>query len=551
MLKKLLSLFFILLISTIAYSADIGNPVVKGTLTIEDNDSVAPVNLTERSSAPSAPASGDIYLDDGSNTASGEPGLRRYTGSVWEDISSGGSGGSTVYVNTAEVSDPDFTDTATVEWTIDGSEVTANLAETYLTAEADTLDSVTGRGATTTNAVAVGGLNIAGKVLTVTDLTSDAIQTAIDALAGASGVIQLVSGTYAMTNPLTSIPNDTTIRGTGWDTVLDFSAVPNQGTATHCLAIGGSSGSLENLKIYNTLAVTNLTAPSVTIMRSVWLDRINVFGTAGLYGYYYYNCKFSYMNRHVFGRPPIHVEDCTFENFYGLIYTGSTELGATYKNCTFDLSGPNYVTTALTFSSHSVITGCKLVRNAVGHVGMSVESDSLVSGNYITANFSSSVYPIQVLGDNNIVMGNYIQNSLGNDIRLGGSASDNLLLLPDGDVVYNNSTGVNNVIIQDGNLQTDGTVLFVDKDSAGNIDSSASITSEFIDDTEGSEDSKIVLKTRTAGGVIAEAVAIESDGVTISNNGNACKIIVDTDGTCDAGTAIGVDNSIAICIVCS
>jgi len=38
----------------------------------------------------------DIYLDDGSNTTSGSPGFRRYTGSIWEDIagSSGGGGGS-------------------------------------------------------------------------------------------------------------------------------------------------------------------------------------------------------------------------------------------------------------------------------------------------------------------------------------------------------------------------------------------------------------------------------------------------------------------------
>jgi len=34
-------------------------------------------------------------------------------------------------------------------------------------------------------------------------------------------------------------------------------------------------------------------------------------------------------------------------------------------------------------------------------------------------------------------------------------------------------------------------------------------------------------------------------------NGNTCNIIVDADGTCDSGTALGTDNSIALCMVCS
>lgn len=67
-----------------------------GTLTISDSASIPPLNFTERSSAPSAPSSGDIYLDDGSNTGSGNPGFRRYTGAAWEDVTAaaGGDGGS-------------------------------------------------------------------------------------------------------------------------------------------------------------------------------------------------------------------------------------------------------------------------------------------------------------------------------------------------------------------------------------------------------------------------------------------------------------------------
>jgi hypothetical protein len=55
-----------------------------------DNATTPPLNMTERSTAPSGPSAGDIYLDDGSNTLLGAVGWRRYTGSAWEDI--GGTG---------------------------------------------------------------------------------------------------------------------------------------------------------------------------------------------------------------------------------------------------------------------------------------------------------------------------------------------------------------------------------------------------------------------------------------------------------------------------
>lgn len=61
-------------------------------LTIGDSATIPPLNITERSAAPSSPTTGDIYLDDGTNTASTTPGWRRYTGAVWEDVSAGTSG---------------------------------------------------------------------------------------------------------------------------------------------------------------------------------------------------------------------------------------------------------------------------------------------------------------------------------------------------------------------------------------------------------------------------------------------------------------------------
>lgn len=50
---------------------------------------VTPWNITEQSAEPGGPSSGDIYLDDGTNTSSGNAGFRHYNGSSWEDLGGG------------------------------------------------------------------------------------------------------------------------------------------------------------------------------------------------------------------------------------------------------------------------------------------------------------------------------------------------------------------------------------------------------------------------------------------------------------------------------
>jgi hypothetical protein len=70
---------------------------IKTKMVLGDSATTAPLNVTVRSSEPSSPVTGDVYLDDGTNTESTNPGWRRYTGAAWEDISAsaGGSGSST------------------------------------------------------------------------------------------------------------------------------------------------------------------------------------------------------------------------------------------------------------------------------------------------------------------------------------------------------------------------------------------------------------------------------------------------------------------------
>lgn len=66
-----------------------------GKLIFTDSATFAPLNLTERGTAPTTPSTGDIYLDNGTNYNSGGglPGFMRYTGSAWEDIGNDGGGG--------------------------------------------------------------------------------------------------------------------------------------------------------------------------------------------------------------------------------------------------------------------------------------------------------------------------------------------------------------------------------------------------------------------------------------------------------------------------
>lgn len=57
-----------------------------GQITLIDSAVKAPLSITERATEPSSPVTNDIYLDNGTNTTSGNPGFRRYTGAIWEDV---------------------------------------------------------------------------------------------------------------------------------------------------------------------------------------------------------------------------------------------------------------------------------------------------------------------------------------------------------------------------------------------------------------------------------------------------------------------------------
>jgi len=97
-------------------------------LTLPDSTTIPPLNITERSAEPTTPSSNDIYLDDGTNTSSGNPSFRRYTGATWEDIG-GGSGGSLNYVETTTAT-TSYSTTSTSPTAIDTTNLRLSITTT-------------------------------------------------------------------------------------------------------------------------------------------------------------------------------------------------------------------------------------------------------------------------------------------------------------------------------------------------------------------------------------------------------------------------------------
>lgn len=52
-----------------------------GTVTINDV-----LHMVPKSSPPSSPSNGDVYVDDGTNTSSGNPAFRLYDGGAWTEL---------------------------------------------------------------------------------------------------------------------------------------------------------------------------------------------------------------------------------------------------------------------------------------------------------------------------------------------------------------------------------------------------------------------------------------------------------------------------------
>ena len=75
------------------------NTRVETQARFQDSSVTAPIRITERATAPSSPATQDIYLDTGANFTPGPSGLMRYNGSTWAGV--GGDFGVLLVKNTS------------------------------------------------------------------------------------------------------------------------------------------------------------------------------------------------------------------------------------------------------------------------------------------------------------------------------------------------------------------------------------------------------------------------------------------------------------------
>lgn len=195
------------------FVANTGGDTMAPKLTISDSAILAPLNLTERSTAPSSPAAGDIYLDDGTNTGSGTPGLRRYTGAAWEDINeeSGGSGDITTVGDS--VSGAAFTADGTGNSlvfegpTVDTLETTLTAADTTVSDKTITLPNETGTVITSATSLAGDVTGTTGATV-VGDDSHNHVITNIDAFTEAQLQTQLSDVTNVFTNNDGSLSDD-------------------------------------------------------------------------------------------------------------------------------------------------------------------------------------------------------------------------------------------------------------------------------------------------------------------------------------------------------
>jgi hypothetical protein len=175
---------------------------VRSKITISDSASVPPMNLTERSAEPSAPVTGDVYLDDGTNTGSTNPGLRRYTGAAWEDVNEEDN----ISIDSVAVVDPDFQSGGDIDFVDTSNVVTGNINADVID-EADINNSYTLAGNpvmtishvwfATTGIIAEGAtVNTAETLLTFEDPTADRTIT----FPNATGTVVLKDSTDTLTN---------------------------------------------------------------------------------------------------------------------------------------------------------------------------------------------------------------------------------------------------------------------------------------------------------------------------------------------------------------
>lgn len=213
------------------------------SLSSSDGTNTADITLT-----PSAGGSQSVTLSGGSNVTIDESG---------GTITISADSGSDTYVSAAAFG----TGNGDLVMTLNGgTTVTANLDGRYLTAESDTLDSVTDRGASTTNALTVGGLVVNGD-LTVSGSTITTLSETVEVEDTIFLLGKGVTGTPSLDAGLIIERGTSTNAGFIWDESADEFAVISTGEVADDGAI--------TISDYVDLKVGNLVTEDTAVIKDI------------------------------------------------------------------------------------------------------------------------------------------------------------------------------------------------------------------------------------------------------------------------------------------
>lgn len=239
---------------------------------IADDATAPPINITPRSAAPSSPSINDIYLDDGTNTTSGNADFRHYNGTSWVDL--GALTGASINLSSL-TTDQLFLDDGS-ELTIVSGAITVTTArhtvDTESDAASDDLDTISG---TTVGEVCLLTANNAGRTVVIKDGTGNiATTTGADiTLDETYKIVLCVSdGTTVTAAPLFS-------SGGGGSTTPNFGSAATKtissGVVTtgsdRNLVVAAESGTADDL-----IEVTGLSVGDKVLLRADTGDTINV-----------------------------------------------------------------------------------------------------------------------------------------------------------------------------------------------------------------------------------------------------------------------------------
>lgn len=143
-------------------------------LVLTDDASAPPLNVTARATEPSSPAANDIYMDDGSNTASGQPGWRQYISGSWADLN-GAVGGLSF-----------------------GAAAIKTLASDVATLGSDRNVAIAAQSGTTDNLIELAGLSVGDSVIIYAD-TGDTITIKHNDAGATDKILLAGAADYALT----------------------------------------------------------------------------------------------------------------------------------------------------------------------------------------------------------------------------------------------------------------------------------------------------------------------------------------------------------------